>query len=145
MSGVNPGVLVAVVAATRIKFEGTLHEPGDTFEVLHEEFERLLEGGAVKPVGTASGNDGGNDGGQGGQNAGNDGGSGGMTVADAIVELAAAVTGGRVTKEAAYTQSGKPDCNALADIIGREVSAAERDEAVALLEAQAGNAGGSQE
>lgn len=129
MSG-NTATMVAVIAATRIKFDGVLHDPGDLFEMPDDdELARLVEGGAVKLTNATDGSNPDDDPPE-------------MTVADAIIKLASLVADGDITEEAAYTQSDKPDCNALADIIGREVSAAERDEAVEQLAKE--NAGGNQ-
>ena len=119
--GKNNAEMVAVIAAIAIRFDGRLYEPDDLFEMPDDdELARLVEGGAVKLTNATDGSNPDNDPPE-------------MTVADAIIKLASLVADGDITEEAAYTQSDKPDCNALADIIGREVSAAERDEAVEQL------------
>lgn len=119
--GKNNAEMVGVIAAIAIRFDGRLYEPGDLFEMPDDdELARLVEGGAVKLTNATDGSNPDNDPPE-------------MTVADAIIKLASLVADGDITEEAAYTQSDKPDCNALADIIGREVSAAERDEAVEQL------------
>ncbi len=136
MSVTNAAVVVGVIAATRLKLGDRLYEPGDALELPRDdELARLLDGGAVELATDA------------GANAGGGGGGNGMTVAEAIVALAAGVAAGDISDEAAYTKSGKPDCNALEGIIKRELSAAERDEAWEQVQqsGDGGAGGGSQE
>lgn len=131
MSEKKLALVVGVIAATRLKFGDRLFEPGDALELPRdEEFERLLAGGAIQlaPADAGAGAGGGDD---------NDK----MTVAEAIVELSARVAANSVTKDDAFTQAGKPDCNALEGILGREVSAAERDEAWEQVQRDADDAG----
>ena len=137
--------IMMVVAITCVTFDGRRREPGDSFELPLEEAERLIESGAVRL----------HDGAKPAPEVPNKGlevvtGDGGdaprVTLPEAIADLVARVDDGTVTAEAAYTSSGKPDATFLAQMVGRTVSAKERDAAWAdFQESRDGTEGGGEE
>lgn len=120
-------VMVGVIVAENLKLDGERYEIGELLEIAEgRELETLLAVGAVKlPTDAGGGPE--------------------MTVTEAIVELAARVAAGDITEGDAYIQSGAPDRRALEEILGRDVSAGERDAAWAQVQKAAGAGGGSQE
>ena len=114
--------LIMVVAVTCVTRDGRMFMPGDTLKLPAADVERLLAGGAVRAhdgepalkvvEGGAPGAD-----------------ATRVSLEEAIANLVERAADGTVSREAAYTASGKPDCRMLGEIVGRDVAAAERDAA----------------